>query len=39
VRVVKQCLEELERDPKRFVPRGIHVQISMAKNQLVGPEE
>jgi DNA helicase-2/ATP-dependent DNA helicase PcrA len=39
VRVVKQCLEELERDPKRFVPRGIHAQISMAKNQLVGPDE
>src|ERR671935_2740084 len=39
VRLVKQCLEELERDPKRFVPRGIHAQISMAKNQLVGPEE
>ena len=39
VRVVKGCLEELERDPKRFVPRGIHAQISMAKNQLVGPDE
>ncbi len=39
VRVVKACLEELERDPKRFVPRGIHAQISAAKNQLVGPEE
>jgi ATP-dependent DNA helicase UvrD/PcrA len=39
VRLVKQCLEELERDPKRFVPRGIHAQISMAKNQLMGPEE
>jgi DNA helicase-2/ATP-dependent DNA helicase PcrA len=39
VRVVKQCLEELERDPKRFVPRGIHAQISMAKNQLVGAEQ
>src|SRR5213596_3496546 len=39
VRLVKQCLEELERDPKRFVPRGIHAQISMAKNQLIGPEE
>ncbi len=39
VRLVKQCLEELERDPKRFVPRGIHSQISNAKNQLVGPEE
>jgi DNA helicase-2/ATP-dependent DNA helicase PcrA len=39
VRLVKQCLEELERDPKRFVPRGIHAQVSMAKNQLIGPEE
>jgi DNA helicase-2/ATP-dependent DNA helicase PcrA len=39
VRLAKQCLEELERDPKRFVPRGIHAQISMAKNQLIGPEE
>ena len=37
LRVVKQCLEELERDPKRFVPRGIHSQISNAKNQLIGP--
>ncbi|MEO8290728.1 MAG: UvrD-helicase domain-containing protein, partial [Gaiellaceae bacterium] len=39
VRLVKQCLEELDRDPKRFVPRGIHTQISSAKNQLVSPEE
>src|SRR6476660_1095797 len=39
VRLVKQCLEELERDPKRFVPRGIHAQISNAKNLLVGPDE
>src|SRR3954466_15923088 len=39
VRLVKQCLEDLERDPKRFVPRGIHSQISNAKNQLVGPDE
>ncbi len=39
VRVVKTCLEELERDPKRFVPRGIHSQISNAKNQLIGPDE
>ena len=35
IRLVKQCLEDLERDPKRFVPRGIHTQISNAKNQLV----
>src|SRR5918998_360053 len=39
VRLVKQCLEELERDPKRFVPRGIHSQISAAKNQLVWPDD
>jgi DNA helicase-2/ATP-dependent DNA helicase PcrA len=39
VRLVKASLEELERDPKRFVPRGIHSQISNAKNQLIGPEE
>src|SRR3954449_8370050 len=39
IRLVKQCLEELERDPKRFVPRGIHSQISNAKNQLIGPDE
>ena len=37
VRLVKQCLDELEKDPKRFVPRGIHAQISNAKNQLVSP--
>jgi DNA helicase-2/ATP-dependent DNA helicase PcrA len=39
VRLTKACLEELERDPKRFVPRGIHAQISAAKNQLVTPAE
>jgi DNA helicase-2/ATP-dependent DNA helicase PcrA len=39
VRLVKACLEELERDPKRFAPRGIHAQISHAKNQLVDPDE
>src|SRR2546423_3372973 len=39
VRLVKACLEELDRDPKRFVPRGIHAQISNAKNQLIGPDE
>jgi DNA helicase-2/ATP-dependent DNA helicase PcrA len=39
VRLVKACLDELERDPKRFVPRGIHNQISSAKNQLIGPGE
>jgi DNA helicase-2/ATP-dependent DNA helicase PcrA len=39
IRLVKRCLEELERDPKRFTPRGIHSQISNAKNTLVGPDE
>jgi DNA helicase II / ATP-dependent DNA helicase PcrA len=39
VRLVKACLEELDRDPKRFVPRGIHAQISRAKNQLISPDE
>jgi DNA helicase-2/ATP-dependent DNA helicase PcrA len=39
IRLVKRCLEELDRDPKRFTPRGIHSQISNAKNQLVGPAE
>ena len=37
VRLVKQCLEDLEKDPKRFVPRGVHAQISNAKNQLITP--
>jgi DNA helicase-2/ATP-dependent DNA helicase PcrA len=39
LRVVRDSLAELERDPKRFVPRGIHSQISNAKNQLIGPDE
>ncbi|HEX6762520.1 MAG TPA: UvrD-helicase domain-containing protein [Gaiellaceae bacterium] len=39
VRLVKACLEELDRDPKRFVPRGIHAQISKSKNQLISADE
>jgi DNA helicase II / ATP-dependent DNA helicase PcrA len=39
VRLVKNVLEELERDTKRFVPRGIHAQISNAKNQLISPDD
>jgi len=39
VRLVKACLEELGKDPKRFTPRGIHSQISNAKNQLITPDE
>src|SRR6266446_6384320 len=39
LRLTKQCLEALDRDPKRFTPRGIHSQISNPKNQLIGPAE
>ena len=39
VRLVKMIVEEQGWDPKRFVPRGLHAQISNAKNQLVGPDE
>ncbi|MEI7760288.1 MAG: UvrD-helicase domain-containing protein [Thermoleophilia bacterium] len=39
IRVVRACLEDLGVDPKRFTPRGIHNQISNAKNQLIGPDE
>ncbi|MFN8186016.1 MAG: UvrD-helicase domain-containing protein [Gaiellales bacterium] len=35
IRVVKDCLEAAELDPKRFTPSGIHAQISNAKNRLV----
>jgi DNA helicase-2/ATP-dependent DNA helicase PcrA len=39
IRLVKAIIEEEGFDPKRFVPRGIHAEISRAKNQLVGPDE
>src|SRR5256714_7560575 len=39
IRPVKQGLEELQRDPKPVTPRGMHNQISHAKDQLVGPRE
>src|SRR4051794_33814646 len=39
VRLTKACLEELEKDPKRFPPRGIHAQISTAKNQFGTPAD
>jgi DNA helicase-2/ATP-dependent DNA helicase PcrA len=38
LRLVKQCVEELDVDPKRFAPRGIRRQISDAKNQLLDAE-
>ena len=34
-----RCSRSWSSDPKRFVPRGIHAQISTAKNQLVTPAE
>src|SRR5204863_5983738 len=38
LRLVKQCVEELDVDSKRFAPRGIRRQISDAKNQLLDAE-
>ena len=38
-RVVKACLDDLGRDPKRFPPRGIHARISAEKNNLVSASE
>ena len=35
VRLVKQCAEQLDVDPKRFPPRGLKRQISDAKNGLL----
>src|SRR5689334_19234050 len=38
VRLVRDVLEdELDKDPKRYPPRGVHARISDAKNRLVGP--
>ena len=38
LRLVKNCVEELDVDPKRFAPRGIRRQISDAKNALLDAE-
>ncbi len=38
LRLVKQCMDELDVDPKRFTPRAIKRQISDAKNQLLDAE-
>jgi ATP-dependent DNA helicase UvrD/PcrA len=35
VRLVKRCIIELGKDPKRFNPRSFHAQISAAKNLLL----
>ncbi|MEA3506749.1 MAG: UvrD-helicase domain-containing protein, partial [Elusimicrobiota bacterium] len=36
--VIKDCLEELDIDPKKFPPAGIREMISSAKNNLVDAE-
>jgi DNA helicase-2/ATP-dependent DNA helicase PcrA len=38
LRMVKRCMSELELDPKRYAPRAIRHQISVAKNSLIDPE-
>jgi DNA helicase-2/ATP-dependent DNA helicase PcrA len=38
LRAVKNCVEELDIDPKRFAPRGLRRQISDAKNGLLDAE-
>jgi DNA helicase-2/ATP-dependent DNA helicase PcrA len=38
LRLVKNCMDELDVDPKRYAPRGIRRQISDAKNQLLDAE-
>ncbi|MCW2950476.1 MAG: pcrA: ATP-dependent helicase PcrA [Thermoleophilia bacterium] len=39
VRLIKQCIETLGKDPKAFAPAAVHHQISNAKNALLGPVE
>lgn len=38
-RLVKSCLKELNFDSKRFTPLGIYSAISLAKNELINPED
>jgi len=39
LKVIKQCIAELNLDEKMFPPRVVHSQISNAKNALKGVEE
>jgi DNA helicase II / ATP-dependent DNA helicase PcrA len=39
VRLVKRCIVELGKDPKRFNPRSFAAQISAAKNVLLSPDD
>ena len=36
--VIKECLKELNLDPKQYAPSSIQNAISNAKNQLMGPK-
>lgn len=36
--VIKDCLKELNLDPKQYAPNAIQNAISQAKNQLMGPK-
>ena len=38
-RLIKQCLDDLDIDPKRFTPRAMQAQISDAKNKLRSAED
>src|SRR3954471_23086269 len=38
-RLIKQCLDELDVDSKRFTPRAMQAQISDAKNRLRSAED
>src|SRR3954471_14451252 len=38
-RLIKQCLDELDVDAKRFTPRAMQAQISDAKNRLRSAED
>ncbi len=38
-RLVKNCLKELNFDSKRFTPLGVYSAISLAKNELVSPQD
>jgi DNA helicase-2/ATP-dependent DNA helicase PcrA len=39
VRLVKRCIVELGKDPKRFNPRSFQARISAAKNVLMAPDD
>ena len=38
IRLVKNCIEDQGKDPKRYVPRGVHGAISAAKDRLLTPD-